>query len=127
MSGDLIGEFKGKISGYRVTDILASGPKVEVSFKQSGKLLGVEAFDMATYWSIMTAPDVMYGEGSGVVRSMNGEMACYRATGTAKMTKGQCLSGGACYTSRARHRNGAYLMARLSSTSTRWIPATIPM
>lgn len=88
MLGDLIGEFKGKISGYRVTDILASGPKVEVSFKQAGKLLGVDAVDMATYWSIMPAPYVMYGEGSGVVRSMSGEMACYRATGTAKMTKG---------------------------------------
>jgi hypothetical protein len=88
MSGDLIGEFKGKISGYRVTEILMNGPKVEVSFRQNGKLLGVDASDMATYLSVMTAPDVMYGEGQGVVRSMSGEMACYRATGTAKMMKG---------------------------------------
>jgi hypothetical protein len=88
MLGDLIGEFKGKTTGYRVTEILMNGPKIEASFRQNGKLLGVDAFDMATYWSIMTAPDVMYGEGQGVVRSMSDEMACYRATGTAKMTKG---------------------------------------
>jgi hypothetical protein len=88
MLGELIGEFKGKITGYRVTEILMNGPKVEVSFRQAGKLLGVEGVDMATYWSVMTAPDVMYGEGQGVIRTKSGEMACYRATGTAKVTKG---------------------------------------
>jgi hypothetical protein len=88
MSGNLIGEFKGKATGYRVTEILMNGPKIEASFRQTGKLLGVDAFDMATYWSIMTAPDVMYGEGQGVVRSMSGEMASYRGTGTAKMMSG---------------------------------------
>jgi len=92
MSGELIGEFKGRATGYRVTDILMNGPKIEASFRQTGKLLGIDAIDMATYWSVMTAPDVMYGEGQGVVRSMTGEMACYRGTGTVKMIKG----GGAC-------------------------------
>jgi hypothetical protein len=88
MLGELIGEFKGKITGYRVTEVLMNGPKVEVSFRQAGKLLGVEGVDMATYWSVMTAPDVMYGEGQGLIRSKGGEMACYRATGTARMAKG---------------------------------------
>lgn len=88
MLGDLIGEFKGTITGKRVLEIQSSGPKVEISFKQTGKLLGLEAMDMATYWSIMTAPDVIYGEGQGVVKSMSGEAAMYRASGTAKMTKG---------------------------------------
>ena len=88
MSGNLIGEFKGKATGYRVTEILMNGPKIEASFRQTGKLLGIDASDMATYWSIMTAPDVMYGEGQGVVRSMSGEMASYRGTGTAKMMIG---------------------------------------
>jgi hypothetical protein len=89
MLGELVGEFKGKISGHRVTDILASGPKLELSFTQTGKLLGVEGVDRATYWSMMTGPDVLYGEGQGAIMSMSGEMACYRATGTAKMMKGQ--------------------------------------
>ena len=61
-----------------------NGPKGEVSFRQTGKLLGVDASDMATYWSVMTAPDVTHGKGQGVVRSIIGEMACYRATGTAR-------------------------------------------
>ncbi|MGA2912707.1 MAG: hypothetical protein ABSE07_04245 [Methanoregula sp.] len=76
MLGDIIGEFRGKITGYRVIGILAGGPKIEVSFKQTGKFLGVDAIDMATYWSMMTAPEVLYGEGQGAVRLMSGEMAC---------------------------------------------------
>ena len=88
MLGELIGEFKGKITKYRVTGILASGPKIEVSHKQTGKMLGVDALDMATYWSMMTGPDVLYGEGQGAIKSMSGEMACYRASGTSKMMKG---------------------------------------
>jgi len=63
MSGNLIGEFKGKITGCRVTEILMNGPKVEVSFRETGKLLRVGASDMATYRFVMTAPDVMYGVG----------------------------------------------------------------
>ena len=85
MEGELIGEFKGKITGYRITELLASGPKSEVSFKQSGKLLGIDGMDRATYWGIMSGPDVLYGEGQGAVMSMSGEMAMYRATGTSKM------------------------------------------
>jgi hypothetical protein len=85
MLGELIGEFKGKITGYRITDILMNGPKMEVSFKQSGKLLGVEGVDRATYWSMMAGPDALYGEGAGTLMSKAGEMAMYRATGTAKM------------------------------------------
>ncbi len=56
-----------------------------VSFKQSGKLLGVEGVDRATYWSMMAGPDALYGEGAGTLMSRAGEMAMYRATGTAKM------------------------------------------
>ncbi len=85
MSGELIGEFKGKITGYRVTDILVNGPKSEVSFKQMGKLLGIEGIDHATYWSIVAGPNVLYGEGQGAIMSKAGEMAMYRATGTSKM------------------------------------------
>ena len=88
MLGDLIGDFKGKISGYRVLGILPTGPKMEISHRQSGKLLGVEAMDIATYWSIMAGPDALYGEGSGALQSKSGEMAMYRASGATKMMKG---------------------------------------
>jgi hypothetical protein len=87
MTAELIGEFKGKITGYRITEILMNGPKSEVSFKQSGKLLGVECMDRATYSGVMNGPDVLYGEGQGALMSMSGEMASYRATGTMKMEK----------------------------------------
>jgi hypothetical protein len=89
MQGELIGEFKGKITGYRITEILINGPKSEISFKQMGKLLGVECMDRATYWGVMSGPDVMYGEGQGAIMSISGEMAMYRATGTMKMVKGE--------------------------------------
>ena len=87
MPGELIGEFRGKTAGQRVLEILPTGPKMEITFRQNGKLLGIDAFDIATYWSVMTLPDVMYGEGQGTVMSKGGEMAMYRATGTMKMEK----------------------------------------
>jgi hypothetical protein len=87
MAAELIGEFNGKITGYRITEVLMNGPKSEISFKQTGKLLGVEGMDRATYWGVMSGPDTMYGEGQGAIMSKSGEMACYKATGTMKMEK----------------------------------------
>ena len=89
MLGNLIGEFKGKVSGYRVPELTMTGPKMEVTFQQKGKLLGVEAMDIATYLSVMSSPKTMYGEGSGAVKNADGsELAMYRGSGTAMMGKG---------------------------------------
>ena len=84
MSRELIGEFKGKITGYR------NGYPHERT--EDGSIIqtvretpGVEGVDRATYWSMMAGPDALYGEGAGTLMSRTGEMAMYRATGTAKM------------------------------------------
>jgi hypothetical protein len=43
MLGELIGEERGKLTGLRVLPHEGSGPKVEVTFRASGKMLGIDA------------------------------------------------------------------------------------
>ncbi len=66
MLGEQIYEARGKRTGRRVLSA-DGGFKVEVSFEGSGKLLGVDANEIGTYWSESRADGSLYGEGQGVV------------------------------------------------------------
>ncbi len=68
MPEELIGEFKGKNTAYRV---LPDG-KVETMAQGLGKLLGVDAFVMSTAVGTM-ANGVFVGEVNAVVTTMDGE------------------------------------------------------
>ena len=50
MLGELISESRGKRTARRVLSA-SPGFKVEVSFEADGKLLGMGAHTIATYWS----------------------------------------------------------------------------
>jgi len=52
MLGEQIGELTGQITGTRVLPDEGHGAKVEVSFQQTGTLLGVHINDMGTYISV---------------------------------------------------------------------------
>jgi hypothetical protein len=88
MLGELIGEERGKLTGLRVLPHEGSGPKVEVSFQASGKILGIDSTDMGTYWSIVRqhGDGVLYGNGQGVVMTKSGEMATWVGTGVGRFT-----------------------------------------
>ena len=43
MLGELVGEERGKLTGLRVLPHEGSGPKVEVTFQASGKMLETDA------------------------------------------------------------------------------------
>ena len=62
MLGELIGELHRKRTGRRVlsTD---GGFKAEVSFEDSGKLLGIAVNDIGTYCSASRPDGSLYGEG----------------------------------------------------------------
>ena len=69
MLGELIGEFKGKNTGWRV---LPDG-KMEVTAQGTGKLLGKDAFLVSTSTGMMGANGIFMGEGNGVITTMEGE------------------------------------------------------
>lgn len=100
MLGEVIGELHGKRTGRR---ILSTDPlKVEVSVEDSGKLLGIDANSIVTYWS-QTRPDgSLYGEGQGIVITQEGEMATFKGQGVGKLGPGGAVSyRGAVYYSTA--------------------------
>jgi hypothetical protein len=68
MMGDLIGEFKGKNTGWRV---LPDG-KIETTAQGTGKLLGIDAFLVSTSVGTM-AKGIFMGEVNSVFTTMEGE------------------------------------------------------
>jgi len=70
MLGELIGEFKGKNTGYRM---LPDG-KMEVTAQGTGKILGVDGFLLSTSVGTMGADGVFMGEGNGSIMTMEGEV-----------------------------------------------------
>ena len=69
MLGELIAEFKGKNSGWRV---LPDG-KIEVTAQGTGKLLGKDAFVVSTSVGTMGVNRVFMGEVTSVFNTMEGE------------------------------------------------------
>jgi hypothetical protein len=68
MMGDLIGEFKGKNTGWRV---LPDG-KIETTAQGTGKILGIDAFLVSTSVGTMTN-GIFMGEVNSVFTTMEGE------------------------------------------------------
>jgi len=72
MQGEKIGELSGKVTSRRVLPNPGGGPKMETSHQISGKLLGVDATETATYWSVVRPDGTLYGEGQGVAMVRRG-------------------------------------------------------
>lgn len=93
MLGEMIGETRGKVTGNRVMPSEGHAPKVETSFQESGKLLGVEITDMGTYFSVVRAVGGLHGEGQGVTMTKDGEMASWKGQGVGRFTgRGSAVS-----------------------------------
>jgi len=110
MFGELICELHGKRTGRRVlsTD---GGFKAEVSFEDSGKLLGIAVNDIGTYWSASRPDGSLYGEGQGIVLVPDGGAATWKGQGVGKFLAGGAVSyRGALYYSTANPK-----LARLNT------------
>ena len=92
MLGEVIGEAHGKRTGRRVIQSRSGGVRVEVSFEDTGKLLGVDISGIATYWSEVRPDGTIYGEGQGVGIGKDGDMATWRGMGVGKFTGGGAVS-----------------------------------
>lgn len=77
MLGEVIAEFKGKITGTRV---LPDG-KIETSEQASGKILGIEASWVATAISTHMPNGVLMGEGDAIVNTIDGDVVMIRKSG----------------------------------------------
>jgi hypothetical protein len=110
MLGELIGESRGKRTGRRVLSTEA-GFKVEVSFEDNGKVLGIESNNIGTYWAQNRPDGSVYGEGQGVLITQDGEVATWKGQGVGKLLAGGAVSyRGALYYSTASSK-----LARLNT------------
>jgi hypothetical protein len=90
MLGELIGETRGKRIVRRV--LSSTPPKVEVSFEDAGKMLGVEVNGFGTYTSEVRADGSILGEGSGMYMSAAGDMLAWQGSGLGKFGEGGAVS-----------------------------------
>ncbi len=109
MLGDQISEETGKVTGFRVLD--AAGPKVEISFRTTGKLVGVDYTGRGTYWSQMQPGGFLYGEGQGAYLTQDG-MAVWKGQGSGKINPG----GGASYRGAIHFVTATGKLAKLAGT-----------
>ena len=90
MLGDKIGETKGKRLLRRVLSV--DPPTAEVSFEDSGSLLGVPVNGFGTYTSIIRADGSLHGTGQGMYMTAEGESATWTGTGLGRFGAGGSVS-----------------------------------
>ena len=90
MLGELIEETHGKRTARRV---LSTNPlTVEVSFEGTGKLLGNDVMEIATYTSHVRPDGSLYGEGEGAYMSSSGEGVSWKGAGVGTLGTGGNIS-----------------------------------
>jgi hypothetical protein len=90
MLGELIGENTGKRLVRRVLN--TTPPTVEVSFEDTGKMLGHATSGYGTYTSVVRPDGTIYGEGQGVIFTAEGDIATWKASGQGKFGPGGAVS-----------------------------------
>lgn len=109
MLGELIGEGLGKRIVRRT---LSSDPlKVEVSFEDGGKILGVDYTGFGTYCSEVRSDGTLYGEGEGAYLTHDGEIVSWRGSGLGRLKEGGAVS----YRGMLYYRTGSQKLARLNT------------
>jgi hypothetical protein len=90
MLGQQIGESKGKRILRRV--LSTDPPTVEVSFEDSGSMLGVATTGFGTYTSKVHTDGSIHGDGAGVMTTADGETIVWKGSGSGKFGPGGAVS-----------------------------------
>jgi hypothetical protein len=90
MLGEQLGETKGKRLVRRVLTV--DPPTAEVSFEDSGHMLGVPTTGMGTYTSIIRPDGSIYGHGQGLNTTQDGESVTWTGTGVGHFGPGGSIS-----------------------------------
>jgi hypothetical protein len=113
MQGDKIGEESGKVTSQRVLPNSGGSPKMETSFQANLMLLGVEARDTGTYWSVVRPDGTLYGEGQGIVMGKEGELATWIGQGVGTIKKDGTVS----YRGAVYYQSSSARWSRLNSVA----------
>jgi len=109
MLGEQLGETRGKRTLRRV---LSSEPlQVEVSFEDSGQMLGIDVTGFGTYSSEVRADRTLYGEGEGAYITASGEALTWKGSGLGMFTE----AGGVSYRGILYYRTASQKLARLNT------------
>ena len=111
MLGEKIGQTNGRLTGRRVLESEGGAPKVEVSFTEQGKLLGLDVQVLTTYSATMGPDGTLHGQGQGVVMASNGEGATFVGSGVGTLNEG----GGARFTGALYFQSASATLSRLNS------------
>src|SRR5271166_1900790 len=90
MLGEQIGETRGKRIVRRV--ISTDPATVEVSFEDSGHMIGVPTTGLGTYTSVVRPDGSIYGHGEGITMTQDGEGITWTGTGLGKFGTGGAVS-----------------------------------
>jgi hypothetical protein len=90
MLGELLGESTGKRIVRRV--LSTEPPKVEVTFEDSGNMLGVPTTGFGTYASVVRADGTILGAGEGIMTTQDGEGITWKGSGQGKFGPGGAVS-----------------------------------
>ena len=90
MIGEQIGETKGKRVVRRVLSV--DPPTAEVSFEDTGHMLGVPTTGIGTYTSVVDPDGSMIGHGQGLTTTNEGEALTWTGTGAGKFGPGGSVS-----------------------------------
>ena len=108
MLGDKLGETTGKRILRRV---LSTDPlHVEVTFEDSGKMLGTAVNGFGTYTSTVGADGTIHGEGQGAMITADGEMISWKGSGVGHFGTGGAVS----YRGILYYRTASQKLARLN-------------
>jgi hypothetical protein len=109
MLGDLIGESNGKRIVRRILSI--EPPTAEVSFEDSGNMLGVPINGTGTYTSVVNPDGSIYGEGQGLIMTQDGDGITWKGSGQGKFGAGGAVS----YRGMLFYRTTSQKLARLNN------------
>jgi hypothetical protein len=90
MLGPQISETKGKRLVRRVLSV--DPPTAEVSFEDTGQVLGVPVTGMGTYTSVVRADGSIFGQGQGMNMTQDGEAITWTGTGVGHFGPGGSVS-----------------------------------
>ncbi len=109
MLGDLLGESHGKRIVRRVLSV--EPPTVEVTFEDSGHILGVSMSGMGTYKSVIRTDGSIEGEGQGLTITQDGEALTWTGKGLGTFGAG----GGVSYRGMLFYRTASQKLARMNN------------
>ena len=104
-----MGHSRGGWATYRV--LSTDPPTAEVSFEESGTMLGVAVTGLGTYTSVIHADGSLHGSGQGMEMTADGESATWTGTGVGKFGPGGSVS----YRGMLFFRTASQKLARLNN------------